>query len=125
MAKPSLVTKQEIAQINSAAQGELDETGFAPKFHYAATLEQAPRPALLRRKPRAMEPKEISNLYFYSGRPVERIEHSWWEGRAGPPGTTTPGLRRDYYIARDKQGRNLWLYQDESSDRFFLHGAFD
>lgn len=107
------------------AQGELDETGFAPKFQYAAALENAPRPALLLRKPRLMEPKEISQLQFYSGRPIERIEHSWWEGRAGPPGTLTPGIRRDYYIARDKQGRNLWLYQDETSDRFFLHGAFD
>lgn len=109
----------------TGAQGDLDETGFAPKFHYSASLEKAPRPALLLVKPRLMEPQEISQLQFYSGRPIERIEHSWWEGRAGPPGTLTPGLRRDYFIARDKQGRNLWIYQDEASDRFFLHGAFD
>lgn len=120
-ATPFLVPAQEA----SGAQGELDETGFVPKFRYAAALENAPRPALLLRQPRLMEPKEISQLQFYSGRPVERIEHSWWEGRAGPPGTPTPGLRRDYYIARDKSGRNLWLYQEQASDRFFLHGAFD
>jgi hypothetical protein len=107
------------------AQGELDETGFAPKFHYALALEKAPRPALLLRKPRVMESQELSQLQFYSGRPIERIEHSWWEGRAGPPGTPSLGERRDYYIACDRHGRNLWLYQDQKSEQFFLHGAFD
>jgi hypothetical protein len=121
----ALAIEPAAAQMNSRAQGEMDETGFVPKFHYSAALEKAPRPALLLRKPRLMEPREISQLQFYSGRPIERIEHSWWEGRAGPPGTPTPGIRRDYYIARDKQGRNLWLYQDQASERFFLHGAFD
>ena len=108
------------------AQGDLDpEEGFAPKFHYAEALEKAPRPALLLRKPRPMEAQEISSLRFYSGRPIERIEHSWWEGRAGPPGTPSLGERRDYYIACDKNGRNLWLYKDRESEKFFLHGAFD
>lgn len=107
------------------AQGELDETGFAPKFHYASELTKAPRPALLLRKPRPIEAQELSQLQFYSGRPIERIEHSWWEGRAGPPGTPSPGERRDYYIACDRHGRNLWLFQDQESEKFFLHGAFD
>ncbi len=107
------------------AQGDLDETGFAPKFHYAAALEKAPRPALLLRKPRPIEAQELSQLQFYSGRPIERIEHSWWEGRAGPPETPSLGERRDYYIACDRHGRNLWLFQDQQSEKFFLHGAFD
>ncbi len=107
------------------AQGDLDETGFAPKFHYAAALGKAPRPALLLRKPRPIETQELSQLQFYSGRPIERIEHSWWEGRAGPPGTPNLGERRDYYIACDRHGRNLWLFQDQQSEKFFLHGAFD
>ena len=109
----------------SLAQGELDETGFVPKFRYAAALEKAPRPALLLRKPRSIESRELSHLKFYSGRPIERIEHSWWEGRAGPPGTPSLGEQRDYYIACDKNGRNLWLYQDRETEKFFLHGAFD
>lgn len=106
------------------AQGEFDQTGFQPKFRYAATLDKAPRPALLLKKPRPMEEREISQLRFYSNRPIERIEHGWWEGRAGPPGTPTPGLRRDYYIAKDQGGRNLWLFRDQDA-KFFLHGAFD
>ncbi len=106
------------------AHGDLDETGFAPKFHYAAALEEAPRPALLLKNPREISDEEISRLKFYSRHPIERIEQSWWEGRAGPPGTPTPGVRRDYYIARDSHGRNLWVYRD-TEKKFFLHGAFD
>lgn len=107
------------------AQGELDDTGFAPKFHYSAALEKAPRPALLLKKPRPMEPREVAQLQFYSRNAIERIEHSWWEGRAGPPGTPTPGKLRDYYIARDTHGRVLWLYRENDDSQFFLHGAFD
>lgn len=106
------------------AHGDLDETGFAPKFHYAASLKEAPRPALLLKRPREISNDEVSRMKFYSRHPIERLEQSWWEGRAGPPGTTTPGVRRDYYIARDSHGRNLWVYRD-SEKRFFLHGAFD
>lgn len=106
-------------------QGELDETGFLPKFQYAAALGQAPRPALLLTKPRALDAREVSLLQFYSERPIERIEHSWWEGRAGPLEAPILGERRDYYVARDRHGRNLWLFQDSVSRCFFLHGAFD
>lgn len=117
----------------SGPYGDFDETGFAPKFEYAAALEKAPRPALLLRRPRPMEDREVSQLRFYSGRPVERIEHGWWEGRAGPPGSPSPGRRRDYFIARDPHGRNLWIYREGHGEgavenrpsEFFLHGAFD
>lgn len=107
------------------AQGEFDETGFLPKFEYAAALGQAPRPALLLTQPRPLEDREVSQLQFYSERPIERIEHSWWEGRAGPLEAPILGERRDYYVARDRHGRNLWLFQDSASERFYLHGAFD
>ena len=117
-----------VANLAEATRGLLDETGFTPRFHYGQELKSAPRPTLLLKKPRELSPDEIAGLHFYSGRPVERLEHGWWEERAGPsdlPLGTLEVPRRDYYIARDKHGRNLWLFQDPSSDTFYLHGAFD
>ncbi len=126
-----------------ATRGLLDETGFSPRFQYGQDLKSAPRPTLLLKKPRALSSNDIAGLHFYSGRPVERLEHGWWEERAGPTKDSAKDStkndvhegsfplghlelpRRDYYIARDKHGRNLWLFQDPASDTFFLHGAFD
>jgi len=119
------VSGGESGSDSGGAQGEFDETGFLPKFRYAAALGKAPRPALLLTRPRPLDEREISQLQFYSERPIERIEHSWWEGRAGPLEAPILGERRDYYVARDRHGRNLWLFQDAVSERFFLHGAFD
>lgn len=113
---------------DSATRGLLDETGFSPRFQYGQELKSAPRPTLLLKKPRVLSTDEIAGLHFYSGRPVERLEHGWWEERAGPDDFPLGHLavpRRDYYIARDKHGRTLWLFQDPSSDTFYLHGAFD
>ncbi|ALP52898.1 hypothetical protein Tel_06860 [Candidatus Tenderia electrophaga] len=45
----------------------------------------------------------------------ERIESGWWDGR---------DLRRDYYRARDKNGRRLWLFRDLNDGRWYLHGLF-
>jgi hypothetical protein len=120
-----------------SSRGLLDETGFSPRFQYGQELKSAPRPTLLLKKPRALSADEIAALHFYSGRPVERLEHGWWEERAGPQKELVPEgkndfplghlevPRRDYYIARDKHGRILWVFQDPASDTFYLHGAFD
>lgn len=101
-------------------QGDHDEDGFAPQFSYAATLPEAPRPSLLAPEPRPVSTQELRDLRFLSARPIERLESEWWEGRAGPG-----GAERDYYVARDSNGRNLWLYQTPKTKEFFIHGAFD
>jgi hypothetical protein len=113
-----------------AAEGILDEHGFAPRFSYGRELPHAPRPTLLLRQPRLLSNEEVGNLHFYSRHPVERLEHGWWiENRAGPtPDNLSRGItvpQRDYYVARDRLGRNLWLFQDHPSGQFYLHGAFD
>jgi len=137
----------DAASHSITTRGLLDETGFTPRFQYGQELKSAPRPTLLLKKPRVLSADEIAGLHFYSGRPVERLEHGWWEERAGPSQSPTKKIegvlasachektpfplgqlevpRRDYYIARDKHGRTLWLFQDPSSDTFYLHGAFD
>lgn len=117
-------------EIAHSASGLLDETGFAPRFAYGRELPHAPRPTLLLRQPRLLSQDELADLHFYSSHPVERLEHGWWvEDRAGPKITDwASGLkvpRRDYYVARDRSGRNLWLFQENTFGRFYLHGAFD
>ncbi|NQZ82283.1 MAG: DNA polymerase Y family protein [Colwellia sp.] len=44
----------------------------------------------------------------------ERIATGWWDGQP---------IVRDYFIARSKQGRWLWIFKDQKKG-WFLHGAF-
>ena len=46
----------------------------------------------------------------------ERIESGWWSG---------DDVCRDYYIAVDKKGSQLWIFRNlKSPDQWFLHGLF-
>ncbi|WP_420427864.1 hypothetical protein [Algiphilus sp.] len=46
---------------------------------------------------------------------TERIETGWWEGEE---------IRRDYFVAASDTGARLWVYQDRSSLRWYLHGLW-
>ena len=49
----------------------------------------------------------------------ERLESGWWDdGEAGALGDT----RRDYCVARNPEGRRLWIFRDSSG--WFIHGFF-
>jgi protein ImuB len=45
----------------------------------------------------------------------ERIEGGWWDGF---------DIRRDYYRARDDNGRRLWLFRNLRDGEWYLHGLF-
>lgn len=45
----------------------------------------------------------------------ERIESGWWDG-----GDVT----RDYYVAEDGSGAQLWVYCDRASGEWYVHGVF-
>lgn len=45
----------------------------------------------------------------------ERIESGWWDGQ---------DIRRDYYVAQDTDGSQLWVFRDLCSHTWFLHGFF-
>lgn len=46
----------------------------------------------------------------------ERIETGWWDGR---------DVARDYYIARDASGVELWVYRERHPPHaWYLHGVF-
>lgn len=55
-----------------------------------------------------------SNLQLLHG--PERVETAWWVG--------VQAVRRDYYIARDQQGRRLWLYRDLQNGHWYVQGLF-
>src|SRR5690606_4311443 len=43
----------------------------------------------------------------------ERIESGWWDGG---------DAQRDYFVVRTSSGADLWIYQDLSDRRWYLHG---
>lgn len=46
----------------------------------------------------------------------ERIESGWWDGH---------DVARDYYLARDEQGVELWVFRERQvPHRWYLHGVF-
>ena len=71
-----------------------------------------PVPQLLQRA--AGQPVHEGALCLECG--PERIETGWWDG---------DDVRRDYYIARNRRGARLWVYQDlRSVANWYLHGIF-
>jgi len=46
----------------------------------------------------------------------ERLETGWWRGRH---------VRRDYFRARCRSGRQCWLFRQRETGQWFLHGWFD
>ena len=72
----------------------------------------APRPTWLLPQP---HPCERRQLQLEEG--PERIEGGWWDDRH-------EGVcQRDYWVARDGQGRQLWVYR-QADQRWFIHGLF-
>jgi protein ImuB len=46
----------------------------------------------------------------------ERIETGWWRG---------PHVRRDYYRVETATGQRFWLFRQNDTGKWFLHGAFE
>jgi protein ImuB len=44
----------------------------------------------------------------------ERIETGWWDGQP---------CSRDYFVGRNEQGEQLWLFRDRGGG-WFVHGLF-
>ncbi len=62
---------------------------------------------------RTRRPRRRGVLKLLQG--PERIESGWWDGA---------DVRRDYFVARDTQGEQLWVYRDCRSGAWFLQGIF-
>ena len=76
-------------------------------------------PLLLVQPPQALQ--ERGNKVFYLTpleilQGPERIETRWWAGQS---------IRRDYYVARNHHGSNLWIFRDlDRQSGWYLHGIF-
>ncbi len=78
------------------------------------SLEQrAKRPLWLLPEPRPLGTDPVSaQMKLLSG--PERIETGWWDGHE---------IGRDYFVGRDAQGGQCWLYRDRRG-HWFVHGLF-
>lgn len=73
--------------------------------------ETRPRPSWLLPAPR---PCHREQMTLEEG--PERIESGWWDGQ---------DCRRDYWIARDRHGRRLWIFHEHKPrEGWFIHGLF-
>ncbi len=71
------------------------------------------RPLWLLHEPEVL-PSALQGRRIVEG--PERIETGWWDGR---------DVARDYYIARDTAGAELWVYRERMpSHAWYLHGIF-
>lgn len=71
-------------------------------------LRAPPRPTWLLESPQEIaRPRELIG-------PPERIAVGWWDDSPD----------RDYFIARDRDGKTIWVYQDKSTRRWHLHGLW-
>lgn len=75
-------------------------------------LESEARPLWLLPAPVAIEARR-GLLELCSG--PERIESGWWDEQ---------DIARDYYTAKNGAGQKLWIFRDQRTRRWFLHGLF-
>ncbi|KUJ84153.1 DNA repair protein [Microbulbifer flavimaris] len=78
----------------------------------------APRPSWLLSRPDPIKARD--NKLFYRGeiqllQGPERIDGYWWQHHRHA---------RDYYIARGEEGSLYWVYQDLTSDEWYLQGIY-
>lgn len=81
----------------------------------AAQAWRVRRPLWLLREPEPIESAtRLARLQHLEG--PERIETGWWDGCE---------VTRDYYVMRDPQGAELWVYRERQPPHaWFLHGIF-
>jgi protein ImuB len=111
----------------SSLPAEAGTTNTAPDYQFTTTI--AARPLCL--KPRPIPVEVISVVP--DGPPVrfrwhavehvikdswgpERIETGWWRG---------PHVERDYYRVETATGQRFWLFRQNDTGKWFLHGAFE
>ncbi|MGO9634499.1 MAG: Y-family DNA polymerase [Steroidobacteraceae bacterium] len=80
--------------------------------------EGMPRPVWLLDEPVMLLASEVQQLN--RGREIleegpERIESGWWDGK---------DIARDYYIVRQTGGIRRWVFQEQRSKCWYLHGVF-
>jgi protein ImuB len=95
--------------------------GKSVGVHSRKTMDvQVERPIWLLKIP---VPINRSLLHLLSG--PERIESGWWDVRRSQKDFSIPGVvRRDYYVARHRDGAQCWVFQALTDGRWYIHGYF-
>ncbi|MCG7939433.1 MAG: DNA polymerase Y family protein [Candidatus Thiodiazotropha lotti] len=93
-----------------------------PEYAWAYTLTDHAEPqthGLLKRRPLWLlsQPQRLGSRLkeIQLTSESERIEGGWWDGF---------DIRRDYYQARDRHGRRLWLFRNLQDGAWYLQGLF-
>jgi protein ImuB len=88
-----------------------------PECAWRPRQEQGGAASVNRHRPLWLLPKPLpchdGRLKLTSG--PERIESGWWDGG---------DVARDYYVAEDRNGAQLWVYCDRVSGEWYVHGVF-
>lgn len=85
------------------------EHAWSPSGHFTLPTPLPARPMWLLPAPQPWVPPRHMEM---PGSP-ERVEGGWWDEGA---------VARDYYRVRGVDGRSLWVFRDQSNDRWFIQG---
>jgi len=100
-----------------AVHGLAVHSEHRPERAWRRTEPGAPSPAIEIREPRPLwlleTPRRLAEGEFALLAGPERIESGWWDGE---------DARRDYYIARGRDGSLAWIYR--AADGWYQHGIF-
>jgi protein ImuB len=102
-------------------------TSTVPDYHF--TTAPTARPLCLKPRPIPIDVVSVvpdgppirfrwqagEHLIQHSWGP-ERIETGWWRG---------PHVERDYYRVETPTGQRFWLFRQNDTGKWFLHGAFE
>ncbi|MBN8432286.1 DNA polymerase Y family protein [Microbulbifer salipaludis] len=114
----SAVTLKESYLPEQAWQNADSLTLHSKARGHQLTPVHAPRPNWLLSRPDRIQQRD--HKLFYDGelrllQGPERIDGYWWQHHRHA---------RDYYIARGEQGSLYWVFQDLTSEHWFLHGVY-
>lgn len=85
------------------------------KTAHAKSLYNSPRPTLLLKDPLKLTQTMLDKIKVLTKFPTERIHSNWWK----------KWQERDYYFGLSNEGQLVWVFRDQESQSYFLHGYFD
>lgn len=100
------------------------QTSYPPWEKIRKEKNAPRRPVHLFPKPESVDFKTKLHIVWRKARRVvsrcegpERISMEWWRHE-------TPHPTRDYFRVEDNEGKRYWLYRNDLTSQWFLHGAF-
>jgi protein ImuB len=101
------------------ATGSPNSSDSPDRYTPSVSEQSARRPIWLLETPTLVDRRQLSLL----SRP-ERIETGWWDLQAAQTPTMSKTVRRDYYVARHRNGTHCWVFKALADGQWFVHGYF-